>query len=164
MENEPQIIAEWQEPEHPGLQLPVPLTYVWIGAGALIILLILLGIFLHDSSFYLAAGVAVSALLSLIVQIRKPAPSLQVIITEQVVEIGHRRLLISDLAGFWLKKEDGLLAINLEPQKPAALPTTFLYGNQNEEEAREILLEILPELESRNETITDTVNRWFQKR
>ena len=66
------------------------------------------------------------------------------------------------LAGFWLHKENGFFVVNIEPKKAASIPLTFLYPGDDENELKDILLEVLPEVEPRLKDLTDTVNRYIR--
>lgn len=159
-----EILSQWKEPatEAYGLATGGKQKYLWIGLGATAILLIVIGVLTHDINYYLGAGVLISAIFALVAQIRKPGASLDIAITNAGVAIGNKTYSLDDISGFWLNSASQYIAINLELKKRTALPITFLYPTDNASEARNLLLEILPELEPRQSDITDGLSRWIR--
>jgi len=156
-------LAQWQESEHIKPVFPFGgITGLATIASLIILVLIVLGVWQHDFNFYFIAGVILIASASLIIQMRRDTPRLNITLTDRRLIVGNRQYLLSDVAGFWPQHDDATLAINIEMKKPGLLPVTFLYQNDNIDEVREVLGQVLPELEPRVQSSMDRVSRYFR--
>ena len=157
-----QVIAQWQEPATPSLLSRLPnFKLILLGGILVIAALIALSVWLKDLTYALAAGVVVSAGSAVISQNRRVAPPIAVEVSTTRLTVGARQYPLSDLAGFWLEPSPTALAVHVEPSRGTAVPITFLYPNTNIEECRELLLEVLSEVEPRTATANDKLNRWM---
>jgi hypothetical protein len=161
-EVEETILSQWQEPEITSSST-VATSLPVVGGVTLFAIGILIGlaIWQKDFTFYLAAAVALVAGLTVILQKRRPDVSLPVSLTTTRIIVGTKDYPLSDLAGFWLEESPGALVVNLEPKRSALVPITFLFDTLSEQEARQALLQVLPELEAREKTLSDTLNRYI---
>lgn len=150
MKNASQVIAQWTEPTPDKItprRLPAP---VIISVSAIACLgLAAIGYYQKDFTYYLAAVAAATAGVVLTMQ-KKRTQALPIIITTESLEVGSKSYLLSAMAGFWLEEEPGAITINVEPQKAAMFPITFVYPGTNKQEVRDLLLHVLPEVESRD--------------
>jgi putative flippase GtrA len=163
-EGEVELLAEWQEPhiEASGWAVGPARRYVMLGLVAIIILLLVVGIWLKNSTLYIGAIVVAAAIAAITTQSRNDNVSLKVEVTNRGIVAGKRIYLVDELAGFWLGSTAGYVTINLELKRRTPLPATFIYNSNDVEEARNLFLEILPELEPRKETISDTLTKYIR--
>ena len=156
-------LAQWQESEHIRPVFPFGGVPGLIGISvAVIVVLIFLGAWQHDTNFYIFAVVVLIAAATLVIQMRRESPRLQITLTTRRLVVGNKQYALSDIAGFWPQHDDGTLAINVEMKKPGILPVTFLYENDDIGEARETMDEVMPELEARIPSSMDAVSRYFR--
>jgi len=161
--SEETLLAEWQEATHPLPELSgKTLSLLILGGSVLAAASIGLAIWFHEFNLYFVAVVLILAVSTLIVQNRKPTASLKVTITNVRLMVGNRQYLMEDLAGFWLQSDRETVVINVEPKKASMVPITFLFAENNTEAARQTMLAIMPELESRLPNATDRINRYFR--
>jgi len=158
-----QLVVEWVEPTESaesGTQIPLRLV---IGGGlGIAAVLILIGVLAKDFTYYLAATAMVAAGSAIVSQRRKPAAGRAVSLTTQALHVGRSTYPLTDVAGFWLEQAYDAVAVNIEPKKAAMLPITFLYPSEHPEDARQTLLEVLPELEPRQKTAADSLSRFIR--
>ena len=162
LQQEDVLIAEWVEPTLPTLfsKLKQP-RLLAVGVGLVFVILITLAIVLHNSDFLLGATLVASASSAFYAQYKHTPQALTIRLTTTLLYVGKHTYPLNDLAGFWLERNGDFLAVNVEPNKAVAIPITFLYPNTSSEECRELLLEALPEVEPRIQTVNDRLNRWI---
>ncbi|MEI6477465.1 MAG: hypothetical protein WCO52_00545 [bacterium] len=158
-----ELVAQWTEPTRvtPPNQQQFTLQ-VFAGASVVTVLMLLLGYFQQDITFYMAAVAAVAAGIFLVTQRRRVHPSLEIALTTTRLVVGKHEYPLGTLAGFWLQEDLGQLLVNIEPSKAATYPVCFLYANDNEEEARQILHGVMAEVEPRKQTTADAISRYFR--
>jgi hypothetical protein len=156
------LVAEWQEAEREAVRGTVPPSAIVIGGSILGVVLVGLGIWQHEFNFYLAAIVIFLAVTTVIVQMRRQGVPLPITLTTYRLIVGKRQYAIADLAGFWLGRDGGNVEINVETKKPGMVPISFLYSTSIESEARATLGQVMPELEPRLPTATDSIARYFR--
>jgi len=155
------LLGEWQEPAAaassggPGMGLVIGGSVLAVAA------LIAMGYFLKDSTYYFGAVAAVAFALAIGVQRRGGGQPRGITLSTAHIQIGKKDYVLADMAGFWLKTDAGQTVINLEPKKVSAFPLSFLH-TASESEARAVMLNVLPELEPRQDDITDRVSRYFK--
>ncbi|MCC2631519.1 MAG: hypothetical protein K0S20_218 [Patescibacteria group bacterium] len=154
------LLAQWKEPKLPESLDTNPLILPALGAAALV--MIGVGYWQKDWTFYLAATVAAFAAGMLVVQKKKPAEGLVISLAQEELVVGAKNYEITSLAGFWLSAEAGHVIINVEPAKASLFPISFFYENGSSEEARNLFLQVMPELEPRQKTAADTVGKYFK--
>jgi hypothetical protein len=155
------VIAQWEQPTPVGmLSGRGGLGKIWIIAVVVAALLIAAAIWQRELNLGLAGGVMLLAALAL--QTQRRAQALPVTLTTQRIIIGKRDYPISNLAGFWLADQGDVVEVNLENTKPGLLPMTFLYATPSLDEARDVLTQVLPELEPREKKLGDKVNGYFK--
>ena len=159
-----EVLANWEEPKvaSSGWASGKQQRYIWLVLGLIFIIAIIIGFFTKDSNYYLGAGVIAAGAFAIFSQLRHPAPQLSIIVAKAGVEVGKKIYAIDDIAGFWLGHSGEYPVINLELKKRTPFPVTFLYPGPNREEARDLFLEILPELEPRQETVADSLSRFIR--
>lgn len=156
------LVAEWDTPSLAELGGSKNRLYLLMGTPVAALLLVALGIWQHNLTYYIAAAVALSAWGALFSQKKTDRQQLHILLTTRMLKIGKKTFPLAQLAGFWLEKEEDLIQVNIEPNKAAALPISFLYPTDELEDARETLLTVLPEVEAREESFADNVNRLFR--
>jgi len=163
VEQEEFLVAEWTEAPHQSDPFS-PQIRLRIIAGALVLTatFILLGIWLKQLNFYFAAAVVLAALAAVFQQNKHGEPQLEVIITTARVQIGKKIISLSDLTGFWVATDRDSLVLYFESKRPSVIPISCFYSSNNLEEARENLLQVLPELEPRAKHYTDRFSDYFK--
>jgi hypothetical protein len=156
------VVAEWQEPDvgrrFSARSLPVVII---LPAVILVAVAVAVAIWQKDFTYYMTAGVIVAAVVMIVSQNQHPSRQSQVILTNYQIQIGKHSHVLSDLAGFWLETEAGFININLEPKKRSLMPISVLYPSDDPETVRKILLQVVAEVEQRQETFANQINRYF---
>jgi len=159
-----EVLAQWEEPhtEASGWASGKQQRYIWLGLGLVTVIVLIIAIVLKDATYYLAAGVLITGSFALFSQIRHPSPQLAITVAKAGVQVGKKVYHIDDLAGFWLGQSGEYPVVNLELKRRTPFPIAFLYPGPNRDEARDLFLEILPELEPRQENASDNLTRWIR--
>ncbi len=160
-----EAVASWQEPPAVIVVLPPQVRRKLIlGAAAATVILLGLALWMRSINLFLAAVVIVVGVFSVLKRQKQPEEQLDVQLTTRAVSIGKRVYPLEDLAGFWLQQDedDGALVVTIEHKKPMLIPPTFSYANTDEEDARQTLTAILPELEPRRTQFLDKYSRYFR--
>jgi len=156
-------LASWTEPSAKQVVLQqLPLSYVIAATAVLTVILVFLGWLMDDFNFYGGALVMLMAGVAVTVQHRQPPRERTVIITTQNVQIGRRTYPLNTLAGFWLEQAGEVIAVNIEPKKASMLPINLLYPSVNAQEARAAFAQVMPELEPRATSTTDSLSRYIR--
>ena len=155
-------LAQWQGPVSTLKVSKKSLTVIVVAAVLLSVGFGFLGYWFKDSTYYLAAVVAPVIAFSIITQNRASGSQMQITLTNLNIIVGNKGYPMADMAGFWLEKEAGVTAINIEPKKAAMLPITFSYPSENFDEVRQVMLQALPEVEPRQKNISDSINKYFK--
>jgi hypothetical protein len=156
------LIDEWQEPTQKN-QAASPSFITTVGVTvAVMLILVAMGYFLQDKDFYFAAAASLAIGFALLAQSKSSNIQNDILISNLRLKIGKNVYMLSDMAGFWLDDKNGYTVINIEPKQTAVFPITFLYPEPAEEKVREILLHVLPEIESRKRDITDSINHYLR--
>ncbi len=156
------VIAQWTEPQvNP---LTNRSTLLVIGGVSLFFCIILgaIGYFQKDWTFYLAAFAALVAGGALGIQRTRPRPSLLIVLTDQRLQVGRNEYDLANIAGFWFEEPGSECVINVELASGSLFPISFLYPTNNSEEARSLLLSVMPEVEPRQQTFSDKVNSFIR--
>jgi hypothetical protein len=158
-----ELLSQWQEPEqaHTQFSSRVRLTLL-LGGSVLSILVIALGYWLDEFSFYVAAAVVLMGVAAMFAQNKRPIHLKTVTVTNLRIGVDEREFLLPDLAGFWLQQESEGLVIMLEHKKPALIPVSFFFPEQNRDLAQKTMLQVLPELEPRATHFTDKFSDYFR--
>ncbi|CAN5135916.1 hypothetical protein BH11PAT4_BH11PAT4_1800 [soil metagenome] len=158
-----QLLSQWKEPEQAHTQFSgrVRLSLL-LGGGTLSVLVIALGYWLDEFNFYIAAAVILMGLAAMFAQNRRPIQLKTVTVTNLRIGVDEREFSLPDLAGFWLQQESEGLVIMLEHKKPALIPVSFFFPEQNRELAQKTMLQVLPELEPRASHFTDKFSNYFR--
>lgn len=156
------LVAEWQEPaltEDTRTFFSPPIVY-GVG-GTIAVFLIAIGFWQKDWTFYLAAFTSLAASFMIVVQ-RKPHPPLEIVLSTQRLQVGKKIFSLVELAGFWLEKTDAGIMINVEPAKRSLFPISFLAPTDSEGDVKEVLLQVLAEVEPREKNTTEGLNKYFR--
>jgi hypothetical protein len=158
-----QLLSQWQEPElaHNQFSSRVRLSLL-LGGGLLSVMVVGLGYWLDEFSFYVAAAVVLMGVAAMFAQNRRPVHLKTVTVTNLRIGVDEREFLLPDLAGFWLLEESEGLVIMLEHKKPALIPASFFFPEQNRDLAQKTMLQVLPELEPRASHFTDKFSNYFR--
>lgn len=144
---EASIIANFEEPKIPqSVSHSILQKRLILFATVTFIIMIAIGVWMKDWTFYLAAGVVGMASFSILAQHKNAKPQ-SIAITNEVIQIGQKIIQINDLIGFWLEREQEYIGVNLVRKHREIIPASFLFPTQNPDEVREIMLQILPEIE-----------------
>lgn len=152
-----QALAQWEQP-HQASQ--VSGTKIWMFAVPVGLGLLALAIWQKEWNYGLGAAAVLAGAAAFTVQNRGAA--LMVTVTTNKIVIGKRAYALSDLAGFWLAEGPAGIEVNLERKKPGLLPTTFVYPSLNKEETRQLMGQVLAELEPRRSSLGEQVSRYFR--
>lgn len=157
------ILAKWTEPE---LNFEPEVIKKYIILMSLIclplfVLVLAAGWYFKDFNLYFLAIAILAFLFFSISHKKNPTQKLEIIISETIIQVGQKEYNISDFGGFWVKNANELIEVNLENKKPKLLPITFYYANSNIDEAKSIFLQFLPEVASRDTSISDTISKWL---
>jgi len=157
------ILAEWQEPTIHKLSSPNHKTIFYIG-GAVVICAILLfvGYTIGDTSLYLAAGVVAAALFTLLSSKHTSSHALPVTLTTEQLQIGRKIYALVEFSGFWITNESDFLVVNLKPKKASAISTSVLYPTQNITEVKDLFLNVLPEIQPPEMTLSDKLTSFIR--
>jgi hypothetical protein len=157
------LIAQWEEPRREIQPLDPTTRLLVMGGGPFIALVfILMAVFLHRFSYYLAAVAALAAMGAVLAQSRQTTPTLTISLTNTRLVVGKKNYPLTDLSGFWMQKDGEHLMIHVEMTKATLVPITFAYSSVDQEDARETLSKALPEVEARIQQIGDSVNQYFR--
>ncbi|HSI21216.1 MAG TPA: hypothetical protein VLA04_06030 [Verrucomicrobiae bacterium] len=155
------VIAQWEQPERVGILSNKGGTRkLLLMASPLAVVLVLLAIWQRQLNFALAAAVLLVAIFA--VRSQSKSSSLTIAVTSLRIVVGKREHMVSELAGFWLSDQGDVVEINLEGKKPGLLPITFLAPAPSMNEAREIMSQVLQELEPREKRFGDSVGSYFR--
>lgn len=162
MDTPSELIAEWTEPiQVKNISTLNPLIVVVV-AAILAVLLIALGYFNHDVTYYLAGLVPIAAAASWFTRQKRSSAPLHIKLTLSGIIVGHKKYPLDELGGFWIQRENGLVIINVEPKKAAAFPITLIYATDNADEAHSLFITILPEVEPRTPSLADSVGKYIR--
>lgn len=156
-------LAEWQEPSLPSLGSNLPLVPSLVVLGVIALAMVLVAYFAKIASFYIAAVACAAAAGILISGKNKESVGRSITLTDDSFIINSRTIPFAQLAGFWLEESDldTITQINLELKKPGLLPISCTIPS-TEAETRDILIQVLAELESREKTPADDLAKRFR--
>jgi uncharacterized membrane protein YiaA len=156
------LVGEWQEPIQKSRGLSPGLPAIISGTLLVALALFATGYFLKDKDFYFASVATLAIGFALIAQKKTTTEQHDVIISNLRLKVGNKVYALAEMAGFWLSDENGYTVINVEPKKSAIFPITIFYPEPAEERVREMLLHVLPEIESRKQDISDKINQYLK--
>lgn len=157
-----QKIASWVEPVISNPFLPkVPLWAKLGTAIGLCLISIAIGIWQQSFSWYLVAAAILSGAFALYTQSRRPASPLEITLSNLVLYVGARSYPLAEISGFWIDTQAGLPLVNIELRRSSLLPISFFYPEPNEAAVRQLLLQVIPEVEARPKTLADSLNHFL---
>lgn len=160
---EERLVTQWTEPQHQSSSLDARQRLQIIGGSLVLFALALgMGIWQHAYNYYLAAAGIVCASVAVLTQGMHKHSGRQISVTSTRFMIGDTVYPIADLAGFWLRQDDGVLVISLEYKKPSLVPPTCFFPTLDEQEVRSVLTGVMPELEPREEHFSEGIGRYFK--
>jgi len=149
-------LASWTEPAQAAVGSTLPLVPTISGLIGLAVLFVVLAYWQGLFGLYVAAFICLTAAILVVSARGKQAAGRAIALYETTLIIGRHGYSLASLAGFWLDatSRDDCIELNFELNRPGALPITCLFPG-SPEDAREIFLQLLPELERRERTVAD---------
>lgn len=157
------LLAEWEEAHQAEPILPIQnKLFLTVGGLAAAALLVVMGLWQHQFSYYLGAFTALVALFALVSQGKKSTKPSRITLTSTRLIVGKTEYPLADFAGFWMEHDGGNLVINVETKKRKLIPISFFYSSDNRQEAEQLLTQVLPEIAPPEHHIADNINRYFR--
>lgn len=157
------LLAKWQENvQVKSAYLPRERLTIYTTAAVLVAVFLILAFWVKTWNFGLAGLVVIASVFALLAQNKHLPKARLVQLTNQRLLLDNQTYLLSDLAGFWFDYVDDQLVIVLEHRKPLMVPKSCFYQSNQEEEARKLLTQVLPEVEPRSLQLADKFGRYFR--